>query len=254
MRRAVFFSVACDNLCRPHPVALWPLGCAGLGRAPSEGSASSDRSVAHSPPNSLCSPEQSNDDLVMEILSDMRKRLPKSVEKEECSGTPSTLKCIISSPIWESLYKNIQGEQRTWGEGTGPQDTGQPGLREAARCGAAATGPVKLSASNFHPGRKVHLGTRCPAAVSAGSTIAESGPQSVREGCCHTWNPCLLILPELENASERKKNKNNERRLFSAHKYYMKFQFECLQINLHRAAVLTDFCAWAPAFTRPKLA
>lgn len=47
--------------------------------------------------------------LVMEILSDMRKRLPMSVEKEECSGTPSTLKCIISSPIWEFLYKNTQG-------------------------------------------------------------------------------------------------------------------------------------------------
>ncbi|XP_032694671.1 dynein heavy chain 14, axonemal [Lontra canadensis] len=57
----------------------------------------------------MISPEQSNDDLVMEILSDMRKRLPMSVEKEECSGTPSTLKCIISSPIWEFLYKNIQG-------------------------------------------------------------------------------------------------------------------------------------------------
>ncbi|CAK7310997.1 Dynein axonemal heavy chain 6 [Vulpes lagopus] len=53
--------------------------------------------------------EQSNDELVMEILSDMLKRLPVSVEKEEYAGTPSTLKCIMSSPIWESLYKSIQG-------------------------------------------------------------------------------------------------------------------------------------------------
>ncbi|XP_077934784.1 dynein axonemal heavy chain 14 [Halichoerus grypus] len=59
--------------------------------------------------NLMISREQSNDELVMEILSDMIKRLPMSVEKEECSGTPSTLKYIMSSPIWESLYKGIQG-------------------------------------------------------------------------------------------------------------------------------------------------
>ncbi|XP_044772138.1 dynein axonemal heavy chain 14 [Neomonachus schauinslandi] len=59
--------------------------------------------------NLMISHEQSNDELVMEILSDMIKRLPMSVEKEECSGTPSTLKYIMSSPIWESLYKGIQG-------------------------------------------------------------------------------------------------------------------------------------------------
>ncbi|XP_064451600.1 dynein axonemal heavy chain 14 [Mirounga angustirostris] len=58
--------------------------------------------------NLMISHEQSNDELVMEILSDMIKRLPMSVEKE-CSGTPSTLKYIMSSPIWESLYKGIQG-------------------------------------------------------------------------------------------------------------------------------------------------
>ncbi|XP_048968435.1 dynein axonemal heavy chain 14 isoform X2 [Canis lupus dingo] len=57
----------------------------------------------------MISREQSNDELVMEILSDMLKRLPVSVEKEEYAGTPSTLKCIMSSPIWESLYKSIQG-------------------------------------------------------------------------------------------------------------------------------------------------
>ncbi|XP_008070687.1 dynein heavy chain 14, axonemal, partial [Carlito syrichta] len=52
-------------------------------------------------------PEQSNDELVMAILSDMLRRLPLTVEKEECvAGTPSTLKCVMSSPIWESLAKN----------------------------------------------------------------------------------------------------------------------------------------------------
>uniref|UniRef100_A0A673T414 Dynein axonemal heavy chain 14 n=1 Tax=Suricata suricatta TaxID=37032 RepID=A0A673T414_SURSU len=52
---------------------------------------------------------QNNDELVMEILADLLKRLPVSVEKEECVDTPRTLKCIMSSPIWESLYKSIQG-------------------------------------------------------------------------------------------------------------------------------------------------
>ncbi|XP_073755948.1 dynein axonemal heavy chain 14 isoform X3 [Callorhinus ursinus] len=58
--------------------------------------------------NLMISREHSNDELVMEILSDMIKQLPMSVEKEECSGTPS-MKYIMSSPIWESLYKGIQG-------------------------------------------------------------------------------------------------------------------------------------------------
>uniref|UniRef100_A0A2K6F430 Dynein axonemal heavy chain 14 n=1 Tax=Propithecus coquereli TaxID=379532 RepID=A0A2K6F430_PROCO len=54
-------------------------------------------------------PEQSSDELVMEILSDMLKRLPLTVEKEEgVAGTPSTLKGIMSSPIWESLSKNLK--------------------------------------------------------------------------------------------------------------------------------------------------
>ncbi|XP_004439654.1 PREDICTED: dynein heavy chain 14, axonemal [Ceratotherium simum simum] len=59
--------------------------------------------------NLVISHEQNNDKLVMEILSDMLKRLPLSVEKEECAGTPSTLKCIMSSPTWESLYKGLKG-------------------------------------------------------------------------------------------------------------------------------------------------
>ncbi|XP_029790782.1 dynein heavy chain 14, axonemal [Suricata suricatta] len=57
----------------------------------------------------VTSQEQNNDELVMEILADLLKRLPVSVEKEECVDTPRTLKCIMSSPIWESLYKSIQG-------------------------------------------------------------------------------------------------------------------------------------------------
>nr|XP_031294136.1 dynein heavy chain 14, axonemal [Camelus dromedarius] len=57
----------------------------------------------------MISREHSNDELVMEILSDMLKRLPPSVEKEECAGTPGTLKCIMFSPIWESLSKDLKG-------------------------------------------------------------------------------------------------------------------------------------------------
>ncbi|XP_039091728.1 dynein heavy chain 14, axonemal [Hyaena hyaena] len=53
--------------------------------------------------------EQSNDELVMEILSDLLKRLPVSVEKEKCVAPPSTLRCLMSSPIWESLCKSVQG-------------------------------------------------------------------------------------------------------------------------------------------------
>uniref|UniRef100_A0A8C5W1I2 Dynein axonemal heavy chain 14 n=1 Tax=Microcebus murinus TaxID=30608 RepID=A0A8C5W1I2_MICMU len=54
-------------------------------------------------------PKQSNDELVMEILSDMLKRLPLTVEKEEgAAGTANTLKGIMSSPIWESLSENLK--------------------------------------------------------------------------------------------------------------------------------------------------
>ncbi|XP_063469485.1 dynein axonemal heavy chain 14 isoform X1 [Symphalangus syndactylus] len=45
----------------------------------------------------------------MEILSDLLKRLPLTVEKEESAvGTPSTLKSMMSSSIWESLSKNLK--------------------------------------------------------------------------------------------------------------------------------------------------
>ncbi|XP_030743682.1 dynein axonemal heavy chain 14 [Echinops telfairi] len=52
--------------------------------------------------------EKSNDNLVMEILSDMLKRLPLTVEKEDSSGTISTLKSMMSSPVWESLKINVK--------------------------------------------------------------------------------------------------------------------------------------------------
>ena len=59
----------------------------------------------------LCSPEQSNDDLVMEVLSDIMAQLPLTVENEEAPGTESqcTFKFIVSSPIWERRQNNIQG-------------------------------------------------------------------------------------------------------------------------------------------------
>ncbi|PNJ39368.1 DNAH14 isoform 1 [Pongo abelii] len=59
--------------------------------------------------NFMIGPEQSRDELVMEILSDLLKRLPLTVEKEESAiGTPSTLKSMMSSSIWESLSKNLK--------------------------------------------------------------------------------------------------------------------------------------------------
>ncbi|XP_011804361.1 PREDICTED: dynein heavy chain 14, axonemal-like, partial [Colobus angolensis palliatus] len=63
--------------------------------------------------NLMIRPEQSKDELVMEILSDLLKRLPLTVEKEESAvGTPSTLKSMMSSSIWESLSKNLEDHDR----------------------------------------------------------------------------------------------------------------------------------------------
>ncbi|XP_069340704.1 dynein axonemal heavy chain 14 isoform X1 [Eulemur rufifrons] len=53
--------------------------------------------------------EQSNDELVMEMSSDMLKRLPLTVEKEGAAGAASTLKGIMSSSVWESLSENVKG-------------------------------------------------------------------------------------------------------------------------------------------------
>ncbi|XP_076770738.1 dynein axonemal heavy chain 14 [Arvicanthis niloticus] len=59
----------------------------------------------------MINPEQSNDDLVMEVLSDIMMQLPLAVENEDVSGSESqsTFKFIMASPIWERLNKNIQG-------------------------------------------------------------------------------------------------------------------------------------------------
>uniref|UniRef100_A0A8C6E8C9 Dynein axonemal heavy chain 14 n=1 Tax=Moschus moschiferus TaxID=68415 RepID=A0A8C6E8C9_MOSMO len=59
--------------------------------------------------NLMFSCEKSKDELVMAILSDMLTRLPLSVEKEEWAATPSTLKYIMLSPIWESFHKDPKG-------------------------------------------------------------------------------------------------------------------------------------------------
>ncbi|XP_054432748.1 dynein axonemal heavy chain 14 [Pteronotus mesoamericanus] len=61
------------------------------------------------PTSPLISREQSKDKLVMEIVSDMLKRLPLAVEKEEYTGAQSSLKCIMSGFIWESLCKGLTG-------------------------------------------------------------------------------------------------------------------------------------------------
>ncbi|XP_031192756.1 dynein heavy chain 14, axonemal isoform X3 [Mastomys coucha] len=59
----------------------------------------------------MINPEQSTDDLVMEVLSDIMTQLPLTVENEEVSEPESqaTFKFIMASPIWERLHKNIQG-------------------------------------------------------------------------------------------------------------------------------------------------
>lgn len=53
---------------------------------------------------------------MMEVLSDIMMQLPLTVENEEVSGLENqcTFKFIMSSPMWEKLHKNIQGEQQLW--------------------------------------------------------------------------------------------------------------------------------------------
>ncbi|XP_004692998.1 PREDICTED: dynein heavy chain 14, axonemal [Condylura cristata] len=57
----------------------------------------------------MISRERDDNEFVMEILSDLQKRLPRSVEKEDSSCAQSTLKGIMSGPIWESLCKHFKG-------------------------------------------------------------------------------------------------------------------------------------------------
>nr|XP_051677372.1 dynein axonemal heavy chain 14 isoform X4 [Oryctolagus cuniculus] len=61
-------------------------------------------------PTSLdISPPLSNEELVAEMLSDMLRRLPLTVEREECTGTQSTLRSVMAGPVWESLCKIESG-------------------------------------------------------------------------------------------------------------------------------------------------
>lgn len=97
---------------------------------------------------------------MIEIVSDLLKRLPLTVEKEECTGTesPSTLKCILSSSIWESLYKNVKGEHR-------PELlplTSVSSRRNSAASRKAGSG-IKYSATavkRLRPGGKTNLHSR----------------------------------------------------------------------------------------------
>eukprot|EP00072_Mus_musculus_P067792 XP_017169555.1 PREDICTED: dynein heavy chain 14, axonemal [Mus musculus] len=59
----------------------------------------------------MIKPMQSNDSVVMEVLSDIMSQLPLTVESEDVSepGLQSTFSFIVSSPIWERLHENIQG-------------------------------------------------------------------------------------------------------------------------------------------------
>ncbi|KAM5302059.1 dynein axonemal heavy chain 14 [Glossophaga mutica] len=61
------------------------------------------------PVSLMISQEKSEDELVMEIVSDLLKRLPLTVEKEESTRARSTLRGIMSSPFWESLCESVRG-------------------------------------------------------------------------------------------------------------------------------------------------
>lgn len=112
------------------------------GREAAPGLARSDRLSDFS-----CSQEPSADDPATEILSTVTKRLPLSVE---CAGTPSTLKCILSSPLWESLYKCFKGgagarvpspgAARPGNVGRGQSTTGGKGPAQHRRLSSAGEG------------------------------------------------------------------------------------------------------------------
>ncbi|XP_060221083.1 dynein axonemal heavy chain 14 [Meriones unguiculatus] len=59
----------------------------------------------------LINPEQSSDELVMELLTDIMVQLPISVENEEVKGPEgqATFKCIMSGPMWSKLHKHVEG-------------------------------------------------------------------------------------------------------------------------------------------------
>lgn len=55
--------------------------------------------------------KQSDDRLVTDMVRDLLRRLPLTVEKEERASPQSTLKGIMASPIWESLCANRSGKR-----------------------------------------------------------------------------------------------------------------------------------------------
>ncbi|XP_016076637.1 PREDICTED: dynein heavy chain 14, axonemal [Miniopterus natalensis] len=61
------------------------------------------------PHSLMTSREQSSDELVMDMLCDLLKRLPLTVEKGEDTGSQSTLRGVMSGPIWDTLYKGLRG-------------------------------------------------------------------------------------------------------------------------------------------------
>ncbi|EPQ07949.1 Dynein heavy chain 14, axonemal [Myotis brandtii] len=60
-------------------------------------------------PSLVISREPSSDDLVMEMVTNMQKRLPMTVEKEERRGAQSTLRSIMAGSVWEALNKGLEG-------------------------------------------------------------------------------------------------------------------------------------------------
>ncbi|KAM4815480.1 dynein axonemal heavy chain 6-like [Thomomys bottae] len=72
----------------------------------------------------LVSPGQSNDELVMEILTNLLVQLPLVVEPEGPaeSRAPTTLRSLLASSIWRTLHANIQG---------GPDRLGQEAMMSA---------------------------------------------------------------------------------------------------------------------------
>ncbi|XP_070257562.1 dynein axonemal heavy chain 14 [Myotis yumanensis] len=60
-------------------------------------------------PSLVISREPSSDDLVMEMVTNVQKRLPMTVEKEERRGSQSTLRSIMAGNVWEALNKGLEG-------------------------------------------------------------------------------------------------------------------------------------------------
>nr|KAF6302477.1 dynein axonemal heavy chain 14 [Pipistrellus kuhlii] len=61
------------------------------------------------PPSLTVSREPSSDELVLETLADVQKRLPLTVEKEEVSGAQNTLRSIMAGTVWDALHTSLPG-------------------------------------------------------------------------------------------------------------------------------------------------